>query len=146
MRLGAGLVAGFLVGAMAFGGLSTLSAGAPAYDRYGRLVSWSMLCAASIIMLWTANRWAPYVPGFFCLPAIFKAVRVILVGQVPNSPISYLRLNGTEAAEVFAACIAVIALAWRFVGGRPASTTFLDRLALTFFALATVKRVVTPYH
>ena len=146
MRLGAGLIAGFLVLVMAFGGLSTLPDGTPAYGHYGRLVSWTMLCAASVIMLWTANRWAPYVPAFFCLPALFKALSVLLVGPNPNSTISFQRLSRVDAAEVFAACVLVIALTWRFVGGRPAATTFFDRLALTFFVLATIESVVTQYH
>jgi hypothetical protein len=44
VRLGVGLVAGFLVVGLAFGGLSTLPVGAHAYGRYGLLVSWGMLC------------------------------------------------------------------------------------------------------
>lgn len=146
LRLAGGLFAGFLVIAMAFGGLATLPSGAPAYGRYGVLVSWIALCVASIIMLWTANRWAPYVPGFFCLPALFRALTVILVGPNPNAITDWRRLTRTDAGEIFAACIVVIALTWRFVGPRPAVTTFLDRLALTFFVLATIEFAVTPYH
>ena len=62
VRLAGGLLAGFLVLTMAFGGLATLPAGAPAYGHYGAMVSWVALCVASIIILWTANRWAPYGP------------------------------------------------------------------------------------
>jgi hypothetical protein len=146
IRLAVGLVAGFLVIVLVFGGISTLPDGAPAYGRYGLFVSWSMLCAGTIVMLWTANRWAPYLPGFFCLPAVLKTLAVILVGPDPKAVIAWQRLSRTDAAEVFAACVVVIALTWRFLGRRPAATTFLDRLALTFFVLAAIKQVVTPYH
>lgn len=145
LRLAGGLVAGFLVITMAFGGLATLPAGAPAYGRYGVLVSWTALCVASIIMLWTAERWAAYLAGFFCVPAFFKVLGVILFGPNPNSPVASNHLSRAEAAEVLAACVMVIALTWRFVGGRPAATTFLDRLALTFFVLAALKQAVTGY-
>lgn len=145
IRLGGGLIAGFLVLALALAGISTLPAGAPAYGRYGALVSWSMVCTSSIIMFWTTNRWAPYVPGFFFLPALFKILWVVLAGPNPHSPISYHRLSRAEAAEIFAVCIAVVVLTWRFVGGRPAFTTLLDRLALTFFVLAAIRQVTISY-
>jgi hypothetical protein len=70
----------------------------------------------------------------------------MLVGPNPSSSIAYHRLSRAEAAEIFAGCFIVIALMWRFVGGHPAPTTFLDRLALTFFVLATMKQVLVPYH
>jgi len=146
LRLSGGLVAGFLVVVLALGGLYTLPAGAPAYGRYGLLVSWGMLCVASIIMFWTASRWAPFVPGFFCVPALFKTLGVLLVGPNPSSSISSHRITRTEAAELLAVCVIVIALTWRFVGNRPAPTTLLDRLALTFFVLATLKQMAIPYH
>jgi hypothetical protein len=131
---------------MAFGGLATLPAGAPAYGRYGVLVSCTALCVASFIMLWTAERWVAYLAGFFCVPAFFKALGVILVGPNPNSPVASSHLSRAEAAEVLAACVMVIALTWRFVGRHPAATTFLDRLTLTFFVLAVLKQAVTSYH
>src|ERR1700690_1093189 len=80
MRLGGGLVAGFIVGVLALGGLSTLPAGAPAYGRYGSFVSWSMVCLSTVILILTTNRWASYVPGFFCVPALFKAFLVLVHG------------------------------------------------------------------
>ncbi len=145
MRLGGGLVAGFLVVALALGGLSTLPAGAPAYGRYGVLVSWGMLCVGSIIMFWTANRWAPFVPGFFCVPALLKILGMLLVGPNQSSSTSH-RITRIEAAELLAVFVIVTALTWRFVGNRPAPTTLLDRLALTFFVLATLKQMAIPYH
>jgi hypothetical protein len=145
LRLAGGLVAAFLVMTMALGGLATLPAGAPAYGRYGVLVSSAGLCVASIIMLWTVERWAAYLAGFFCVPAFFKALGVVLFGPNPNSRVPSSLLSRAEAAEVLAACAMVIALTWRFVVGRPAATTFLDRLALTFFVLAALKQAVTQY-
>jgi len=145
LRLAGGLIAGFLVVAMAFGGVATLPTGAPTYGRYGVLVSCIALCVSSVIMLWTVERWAAYLTGFFCGPAILKAMSIILSGPNPNSPIASNQLSRTEAVEVLAACVMVIALTWRFIGRRPAATTFLDRLALTFFVLAALKQAVTQH-
>jgi hypothetical protein len=145
MRVGLGLVCGFLAVILAMGGLSTLPGGAPAHGRYGVLVSSSMLALASTVMVWTANRWAPFVPVFFGAP-LLKILVHILSGPSPNSSVPYRTAGRMEAAELFAFCVVVLALTWRFVRRHPAATTFLDRLALTSFALATLKQVVTPYH
>jgi len=145
IRIGLGLVCGFLVMILATAGLATLPGGAPAYGRYGVLVSWSMLLLASTVMVWTANRWAPYLPGIFGAP-LLKILVQILSGPSPYSSIPYRTVGRMEAAEFFAFCAVVLALTWRFVRRRPAATTFLDRLALTCFAVAALKQVVTPYH
>jgi heme A synthase len=146
LRLTAGLVAGFLVLVLALGGLSTLPGGAPAYGRFGVYVSWSMICFASLIMLMTANRWAPFVPGFFFVPALFKTLGILLVGANSSSTYASHRVTRTEAAEILVVCAVVIALTWRFVGNRPAPTTLLDRIALTFFILATLKQSAMAYN
>jgi hypothetical protein len=145
LRLGGGLVAGFLVVALALAGISSLPAGAPTFGQYALLASWSMLILATIFMFWTVNRWAPYVPAFFLFPALFKTLAVILIGPSPHSSISS-KFSRSEATELLVYLVVVIALTWRFVGNRPAPTTFVDRLALTFFVLATLKQVVTAYH
>lgn len=145
-RLAFGLVAGFLVLVLAAGGISTLPGGAPAYGRYGVVVSWSMLCTSVIIMFLTANRWAPFVPAFFLFPAAFKSLGVIVFGPYFHSSPHQYPTSRTEAAELFAFCVVVIALTWRFVGGHPAVTTLLDRLALTLFVLAAIKHAKTPCH
>jgi heme A synthase len=146
LRLAGGLVAGFLVLVLAFGSISTLPAGAPSYGVFGLYVSWSMLCVASIIMLLTTNRWAPYVPGFFFLPGLFKAVGLLLLGPNASSPIATHWVDRTEAMEIVVVCIIVIVLTWRFIGKRPAPTTLLDRVALTFFVLATIRQSTISYH
>jgi hypothetical protein len=146
LRLGGGLVAGFLVVVLALAGVSSLPAGAPTFGQYAQLGARSMLILATILMFWTVNRWAPYVPAFFVFPALFKTLAVILIGPSPQSSISSNRLSRSEATELLVYFVVVIALTWRFVGNRPAPTTFVDRLALTFFVLATLKQVVTAYH
>jgi len=146
LRLGGGLVAGFLVVALALAGVSSLPAGAPTFGHYALLASWSMLILATILMFWTVNRWAPYVPAFFVFPALFETLAVILMGSNPHSSISSNTLTRSEAIELLIYCVVVIALTWRFVGNRPAPTTFVGRLAFTFFVLATLKQVVTAYH
>ena len=145
VRLGLGLVAGFLVIALAFGGISTLPAGAPAYGNYGLFVSWCMVCVSTVILFLTANRWASIGIGFFCVPTVFKSLAVLLFGTNPSSSLSYSRLTRTQAGEILLVCIIIIALTWRFVGNRPVPTTFIDRIALTVFVLATIKQMVVPY-
>lgn len=145
MRLGVGLVAGFLVLVLAFGGISTLPAGAPAYGNYGPFVSWGMVCLATVILFLTANRWASIGFGFFCVPALFKSLAVLAFGTNPSSSIPYHRLTRMQAGEILFVCVIVLALTWRFLGNHPAPTTFLDRIALTFFVLATIKQMIIPY-
>jgi hypothetical protein len=145
MRLGFGLVAGFLVLALAFGGISTLPAGAPAYGNYGLFVSWGMVCLSTVILFLTANRWVSIGIGFFSVPAVFKSLAVLAIGTNPSSSISYYRLTRTQAGEILLVCITIIALTWRFHENRPAPTTFIDRIALTLFVLATIKQIVIPY-
>jgi hypothetical protein len=145
MRLGVGLVAGFLVLVLAIGGISTLPAGAPAYGNYLPFVSWGMVCLATVILFLTANRWASIGIGFFCVPALFKSLAVLAFGTETSSSIPYHRLTRTQAGEILFVCVIVIALTWRFAGNHPAPTTFLDRIALTFFVLATIKQMIIPY-
>jgi hypothetical protein len=75
LRLGGGLVAGFLVVALALAGVSSLPAGAPAFGQYALLASWGMLALATIVMFWTADRWAPYVPAFLRFPRSLQESR-----------------------------------------------------------------------
>lgn len=145
MRLGGGLVAGFAVAVLAFGGLSTLPAGVSARGHYGLLVSWSMVCVSGAILFLTANRWASIGPGFFCVPALFKTLAVLIFGTIQSSSIPYSRLTRTQAGEILFVCIVVIALTWRFARNRPAPTTFIDRIALTFFGLAALKQMAITY-
>jgi|SRR5271165_4260421 len=145
IRLGFGLIAGFLVVVLAFAGISTLPEGAPAYGHCGPLVSWSMVCLSAVILFVTANRWASIGPAFFCVPAPFKTLAVLVFGTNPSSSISNYRLTRTQAAEILFVCIIIIALTWRFARSRPAPTTFIDRIALTFFVLATLKQMAIAY-
>jgi hypothetical protein len=146
LRLGLGLVCGIAIVVLAGAGISTLPTGAPAFGRYGVPASVGMLTAATIVMFWTVNRWAPYVPGFFFFPAIPKCLAIILIGPDPHSSIPSNTISRTEAMELLAYSLVVIGLTWRFVGKRPAPTSFVDRVALTFFVLATLRQVFTIYH
>jgi hypothetical protein len=104
-----------------------------------------MVCVSTVILFLTANQWASTGIGFFCVPAVFKSIAVLLFGTSPSSSLSYSRLTRTQAGELLLVCIMIIALTWRFVGNRPAPTTFTDRIALTVFVLATIKQMVVPY-
>jgi hypothetical protein len=145
IRLGLGLVAGFVVLVLASRGISTLPRGAPAYGSYGPFVSWGMVCLATVILFLTANRWASIGAGFFCVPALFKSLAVLAFGTNPSSSIPYHRLTRIQAAEILFVCVIVIGLTWRFAKNHPAPTTFLDRIALTFFVLVTIKQMMIPY-
>lgn len=145
IRLAGGLVTGFVVLMMALVGVATQPAVGTRYSQHWTLLSWTMLCLATVTLFLTANRWAPVGPAFFCVPGSFKALGVLIVGADPSSSIAYHRMTRMQAGETLFFCIIVIALTWRFAGNRPAPTTFIDRVALTFFVLATLKHVVTPY-
>jgi hypothetical protein len=122
-----------------------VSAGAFAYGRSGPLVSWGMVCLSAVILFLTANRWASLGPGFFCVPGLFRSLGILVFGTNPSSSVPYYRTTRTQAGEVLLFCIIVIVFTWRFARNHPAPTTFIDRIALTFFVLATVKQVVIPY-
>lgn len=145
MRLGLGLVVGLLVLAFAFRGISSLAVGPPAYGSYGSFVPWGLVCLSTVILFLTANQWVSIGIGFFCVPAVFKSLAVLVSGTNLSSAISYYRLTRTQAGEILLVCITIIALTSRFHGNPPAPTTFIDRIALTFFVLATIKQMVIPY-
>ena len=107
------------------------------------LAAWAALSIATMIMLWTANRWAPFVTGFFFGPAVLKIAAVLSFGS--DSYFLSRQITRAELAEFLAYAVAVIALTSRFVGKHPAPTTLLDRFALTFFVVATFRQVVIPY-
>jgi hypothetical protein len=94
-------------------------------------------------MVWTANRWAPFVTGFFFGPAVLKIAAVLFLGS--DTYYSSHSISRTGLAEFLVYALAVVALTARFVGNHPAPTTVLDRFALTFFVLATFRQVVVPY-
>jgi hypothetical protein len=143
-RLGFGLVAGFLVLVLAIAGISAVSPGAFAYGHHGPLVSWGMVCLSALILFFTANRWASIGPGFFCVPGLFKSLGVLVFGTNASSTIPYHGITRTQAGEILVVCIIVIGATWRFARNHPTPTTFIDRIALTFFVLATLKQMVIP--
>jgi hypothetical protein len=142
-RIAGGLIAGFVVMVMAMGGLAQLSSDHPTSGGGLILASWAALVAA-VIMFWTANRWAGFVTGFFFGPALLKILGVLVVGD--DSYYSSHSITRTDVAELLAYVLAVVALTSRFVGKRPAMTTVVDRLALTFFVFTSLKQVISPYH
>ncbi len=145
IRLGFGLVAGLLVLMLTIGGISRVSAGAFAYGHNGLLVSWGMVFLSTIILFLTANRWVSVGPGFFCFGALFRSLGVLIFGTNPSSSIPHHRIPRTQAGEILLVCIIVIGFTWRFARNHPAPTTFIDRIALTFFVLATIKQTVIAY-
>ena len=142
-RIGGGLIGSFAVMMAVLLGLSRLSEDQRTQNGSSILVSWIVLVAAALIMVWTANRWAPFVTGFFFGPALLKLLGVLVVGD--DSYYSAHSMTRTWLAEFLAFVFIVVALTSRFVGKRPAMTTVFDRVALTFFVFATFKQVTIPY-
>jgi hypothetical protein len=142
-RIAGGLIAGFVVIVLAFGGVARLSEDHPTQSSISALASWAALGVAALIMLRTANRWARFVTGFFFGPAVLKILGILIVGD--DSYYSSHSITRTEVAEVLVYSVAVVALTSRFIGKRPAPTTVFDRLALTFFVFTSFKQVIIPY-
>ncbi len=144
IRIAGGLIVGFLVMVALLGGLSRLSEHQSDQSTGSIFVSSAALVVAALTMIWTANRWAPFVAGFFFGPAVLKLLGILIVGD--DSYYSAHSITRTTVAEFLAYALVVVGLTSRFIGKRPAQTTLLDRLALTFFVFATFKQVVNPYH
>jgi hypothetical protein len=138
-----GLIAGFAVMMAVLGGLARLSEDQRTQSGSSILLSWTALVAAALIMLWTAHRWAPFVTGFFFGPAILRILGVLIVGD--DSYYSAHSLTRTGVLALLAYALSVVVLTSRFVGKRPAMTTVLDRIALTFFVFGTFKQVLMPH-
>ena len=144
IRIAGGLIVGFLLILAVLAGLSRIYEHQSARSTGSISLSWAVLVMAALIMIWTANRWARFVTGFFFGPAVLKIVGILILGD--DSYYSAHSITRTTLVEFFAYALVVVGLTARFVGKRPAQTMFLDRLALTFFVFATLKQVVTPYH
>jgi hypothetical protein len=140
------LIVGFIVMGMAIAGLLWWVATPDPNAPLAFLVGWWTLPVAVIVMLLTAHRWAPFSIAFFLGPGIYRALGFLIAGPNPNSPIIAERIARLEALEIFAYCVVTIALTWRFLRERPAPTTFVDRCALTFFAVASLAQIVEQDH
>src|SRR5277367_6457031 len=74
-----GIIAGFAVLFLAFGGIQSLAPGSAKFGTHGTGVAWSMLGAAAILMVWTAHRWVRFLAAFLA-PAAFKLIWVVIFG------------------------------------------------------------------
>lgn len=142
LRIVGGMLAGFLVLVCGLLGLGLVSGDQRAQSESTVFVLWALLVVAAIVMLWTANRWAPFVSGFFFGPAVLRILATLVFES--DSYYSAHSTSRTEVAEFLAFCVAAIALTARFVGRRPAPTTVFDRFALTFFVFAVLKQILSP--
>ena len=141
LRIVGGLLTGFLVLMVVLVGLSKLSEDQPSGGS-SFFAWWVALALAAILMLWTANRWAPFVAAFFFGPAVVKILAVLVFEQ--DTYYSSHSISRKALAELLVYSLAVVALTARFVGKRPASVTVFDRLALTFFVFTSLSEVVVP--
>ena len=71
------------------------------------LVSSVVLVAAALIMVGTANRWAPFVTGFFFGPALLKILGVLMVGD--DSYYLAHSMTRTSVVEFLAYALIVVA-------------------------------------
>ncbi len=143
VRIAGGLIAGLVVIASVTGCLGALSEDQPRRSTGTVFEFVIALAVAAIVMFLTANRWAPFVTGFFFGPALLKIAAVLALQS--NSYYSSHSMSRTGMAEFLAYSVAVVALTFRFVGERPAQTTIVDRFALTFFALTCLKQLTIEY-
>jgi len=112
-RIAGGLIAGFVVIVAVVAGFSRLSEDRLTQSGSSILVSWTPLVFGAVIMLWTANRWAPFVTGFFFGPAAIKILATLVLEQ--DSYYSAHSITRTGLAEFLTVSLAVIALTSRFV-------------------------------
>ena len=84
----------------------------------------------SLITVWTADRWAPFVTGFFFGPAILKILGLLIVGDDSCLPVHSMTRTGV--LEFLAYALSVVFPTSRFVGKRPAMTTVLTASLLHF--------------
>jgi hypothetical protein len=143
VRLGLGLVGGFLILATLFAGVQNLPNGMPRFGANGIWVAWTYVCFALIVMFWPVERWAPLVAGYACFPALYKGIVAVLAPGHHTFNSSH-NVSRVEGMEIIFGALAIILVTWRFVGYRPSSTTFVDRVALTFFVLAAAMQLATP--
>jgi hypothetical protein len=146
LRIAGGLVAGFLVLTLAFGGISTLTATDPPDGRHVRLMAWAAVSLAGLILFLTADRWAAFGITFLFGPALLKSIAAFIFAMASGGSVSEHSLTSSQASELALLCVTTIALNWRFLRRHPAPTTFLDRIALTYFVLASMVQITVSYH
>jgi hypothetical protein len=139
------LIAGFCVFVLAMAGLAWWAVPLDPKAPLASLVGWWTLPAAVIVMLLTAHRWAPFSIALFLGSGLRRALVVFIGGPVLDSPIIWQRTPRLEALQLLAYCAVTIALTWRFLRDRPSPTTFVDRCALTYFAVASLGQIVVPH-
>jgi hypothetical protein len=142
-RIAGGLLAGFVVMMAVLFGLGRLSQDPGAHSSSSYVFgTWVALGVAAIIMFWTANRWAPFVTGFFFGPALLKILGALFLE--PDSYFSSHAISRSGLTELFAYSLAAVLLTSRFVGKRPAQTTVVDRFALTLFVFTSFGSIGVP--
>jgi hypothetical protein len=145
LRLGGGLVAGLLILGLAYWSISALLANAHSSAWPGHFCLWFILCFASVMMFVTVNRWVPFVPAFYLL-TLMRSLGVLTFGLVSSASTAADWASRKDLLGPLVFCVVVVALTWRFIGNIPAPTTFLDRVALTFFVLAQLNQMAISYH
>jgi hypothetical protein len=145
LRLAGGLVGGFVVLILAGKSMILLIGGTPVSGRLAHFEAWAVLFAASMVILFTANRWASFVPSFFAL-ALVRDLGVIVFAATSSSWIASGGITRNTALQLLGVSAAVIVLTWRFVGDRPAPTRLRDRVSLTILVLGMLMQIVIPYH
>jgi hypothetical protein len=137
LRLAGGLAGGLLILGMASWSIASLLAVASPNTPFERLAFWTMLGFASVTMFVTVHRWVSFVPAFYFL-SFLRVLGVLMIGSFSSSWKESAWAARIDFLELVVACIAVIGFTWRFLGARPASTTLLDRFALTLFVLTQI--------
>ncbi|HTS51425.1 MAG TPA: hypothetical protein VMH05_25935, partial [Bryobacteraceae bacterium] len=111
-KIAAGWIAGFLVMVAVFGGLVRVSEHHSGQGIRAVGVSWLALLVAAVVMITTANRWAPWVTGFFFGPGVGKLLIALAIED--SSYYSAHSITRLRVAEFLLYALVVIILTERF--------------------------------
>ena len=146
------VASGLRIAAWMIGGVLALGlAGRGVIDLHANrtLQGFCELSIPLVAMFVTVHRWAGIVAGLFFLPIAgqpfrrFPLIQSLVTGKSPNSP--YESIPRYISFEILVYALIVVALTYRFARKRPAVTSIVDRVALTFFVVVSLNQSAVPY-
>jgi hypothetical protein len=135
------LVGGLLLFLLAVVSLRRLISPAPTVHLTGLLAACIALAVAIVVIYVTAERWGGFIPGFFFIQSAWKGAFYVIF---PSGTASPHRVARPEAGFLAAYSLLMIAMLWRFIPPRRIRVSFVDRLALTIFALSVAVMMALP--
>jgi hypothetical protein len=138
------LIVGFLIFGLAVMSLSALYSTSPSQHFLRFFAALLGVCLAAAVMFVTAHRWGGFIAGFFFVPGALRAFGAFVSGYDYSYPRQ--EMSRLESGLFVLYCVALIVFVWRFVGPRRRhiALSFIDRAALTAFALGFATQVIQP--